>query len=82
MEVMRVGRGARWMAEGKARLSLLSIGLAFDARSIMSCHSSCQDNRGLCTMPHMIRTAMWMSRPPDSVVIAELRRGVLTLPGE
>jgi hypothetical protein len=32
---MRVGRGARWMAEGKARLSLLSIGLAFDARSIM-----------------------------------------------
>jgi hypothetical protein len=33
---MRVGRGARWMAEGKARLGLLSIGLAFDtSQSIM-----------------------------------------------
>jgi hypothetical protein len=77
---MRVGRGARWMAEGKARLGLLSIGLAFDTRA--SCHSSCQDNRGLCTLPHMIHPAMWMSRPPDSVVIAELRLAILTLLGD
>jgi hypothetical protein len=47
MEVMRVGRGARWMAEGKARLRLLSISCLDTIMPVAKSNSGCAHDQSL-----------------------------------